>query len=83
MEMILGFFGRHELLYPHIPTVDGKDVPAIVDPNSVREVELAFFGAEPAPLGNEIPITIKFLNSLIAGIRHEHITGFIDRHPPG
>jgi len=54
-----------------------------IDDQAVGEIKLAFPIAKGTSLSDEIPLTVEFLNALIAGIRDKYIAHPINSNSPG
>ena len=71
------------MLNPHISTIYRKYTAFGIYANPIWKIEMALAVSKSTPLGNEIAISIKLLNSLIGCIGHKHITLPIYRNAPG
>src|SRR3954471_11644412 len=72
----------HELFNPGVPAIDNEHTALDIDCNSIGKVELPFAVSEPAPLGDEITLSIELLDPVIAGVRDIDIARSVDRHSP-
>jgi hypothetical protein len=82
LEPLAPFVGRHELLHPRVAAVDGEDAAFRIDRNPVGKIELAVPVPVAAPLRDEIPFLIEFLDAMVAGVRYIHVACTVDGNPP-